>query len=160
MEYGPRALGARSILINPGDREINDSVNKRLSRTEFMPFAPFIREERADEVFEITPSNRKAMDFMTITTMVKPEWTERIAAVVHIDNTARPQIIRREDNPLYYDLLERFEQLTDLPCLVNTSFNAHEEPIINTPEEALNALRNDRTDYLITDFAIYGRPKN
>ena len=157
MEYGPRALGARSILINPGDRKINDSVNKRLSRTEFMPFAPYVRDERAEEVFEITAANRKAMDFMTITTMVKPEWADRISAVVHIDNTARPQIIRREDNPLYYDLLERFEQKTGLPCLVNTSFNAHEEPIINTPEEALNALRNDRVDYLITDFGIYGR---
>ena len=157
MEYGPRALGARSILINPADRSINDSVNKRLSRTEFMPFAPFVREERAEEVFEVTRSNRQAMDFMTITTQVKPAWSTRIPAVVHVDNTARPQIIRRKDNPLYYDLLERFEQLTGIPCLVNTSFNAHEEPIINTPEEALNALRHNRIDYLITDSAIYGQ---
>lgn len=156
MEYGPRALGARSILINPANREINDSVNKRLSRTEFMPFAPYVREQRAAEVFEVTESNRQAMDFMTITTKVRPEWIEKIPAVVHVDHTARPQIIRRKDNPLYYDLLERFEQLTDLPCLVNTSFNAHEEPIINTLEEAFNALRHNRVDYLITDSAIFG----
>lgn len=156
MEYGPRALGARSILINPADRKINDSVNKRLSRTEFMPFAPYVREERAAEVFEITPANRQAMDFMTITTKVKPEWIDRIPAVVHVDHTARPQIVRREDNPLYYDLLKRFEELTGLPCLVNTSFNAHEEPIINTMEEAFSALRHNRIDYLITESAIFG----
>ncbi|MFZ5806050.1 MAG: carbamoyltransferase C-terminal domain-containing protein [Verrucomicrobiota bacterium] len=154
MEYGPRALGNRSILINPADRSINDTVNHRLARTEFMPFAPVVREERATDVFETTPSNTFAMKYMTITCGVKSEWRDKIPGVVHVDNTARPQIIARADNPLYYDILFKFEELTGLPCLVNTSFNAHEEPIINTPQEALNALMQDRIDYLITDRLI------
>jgi carbamoyltransferase len=156
MEFGPRALGARSILINPADNKINDLVNKRLSRTEFMPFAPVIREERVDDVFVVTSANRNAMQYMTITCNVRLKWQDRIPAVVHIDGTARPQTIRHDQNPLYYEILQSFEDLTGLPCLVNTSFNAHEEPIINTPTEALKALRDNRIDYLITDSGIIG----
>ena len=154
MEYGPRALGARSIIINPGDRSINDIVNKRLDRTEFMPFAPYVREERVSDVFSFPHSSLRAMKYMTVTCDVKPEWSEKIQATVHVDNTARPQTIKREDNPLYYDILELFEEETGVPCLVNTSFNAHEEPIINTFSEALNALEHDRIDYLILDSFI------
>lgn len=156
MEYGPRALGARSILINPADNSINDSVNKRLSRTEFMPFAPVVRNERVEDVFVITPANRRAMQYMTITCDVRHEWREKIPAVVHVDGTARPQTITRAQNPIYYDILLAFEEQTGLPCLVNTSFNAHEEPIINTPKEALTALQDNRVDYLITDSGIIG----
>lgn len=159
MEYGPRALGARSIMINPADKSINDSVNQRLSRTEFMPFAPVVRNERLEDVFVVTPSNRRPMQYMTITCDVKQEWQDKIPAVVHVDGTARPQTISEQQNPLYYNVLLAFEQLTGLPCLVNTSFNAHEEPIINTPKEALNALKHDRIDYLITEKAIIGRKK-
>ena len=157
MEYGPRALGARSILIDPSDRSINDSVNKRLSRTEFMPFAPYVRIERVRDVFEVTESNLNAMQYMTITCNVKKEWHDKIPAVVHVDGTARPQTIEREDNPLYYNILHEFEKQTGIPCLVNTSFNAHEEPIINTPQEALKALEDDRVDYLIAQDCIIRR---
>lgn len=157
MEYGPRALGARSILIDPSDKSINDSVNKRLSRTEFMPFAPYVRIERVRDVFEVTESNLDAMKYMTITCDVKKEWHDKMPAVVHVDGTARPQTIAREDNPLYYDILHEFEKQTGIPCLVNTSFNAHEEPIINTPEEALKALEDDRVDYLIAQDCIVGQ---
>eukprot|EP01022_Parablepharisma_sp_SALTPOND_P016546 TRINITY_DN2456_c0_g1_i1.p1 TRINITY_DN2456_c0_g1~~TRINITY_DN2456_c0_g1_i1.p1 ORF type:complete len:413 (-),score=34.05 TRINITY_DN2456_c0_g1_i1:844-2013(-) len=154
MEYGPRALGARSILIDPSDRSINDSVNQRLSRTEFMPFAPYVRIERVRDVFEVTESNLNAMKYMTITCDVKKEWHDKIPAVVHVDGTARPQTIEREDNPLYYDILHEFEKQTGIPCLVNTSFNAHEEPIINTPAEALKALYDKRVDYLVTQDCV------
>ena len=154
MEYGPRALGARSILINPSDRKINDIVNKRLNRTEFMPFAPYVRIEKAKDVFDYPDSSKRAMNYMTITCNVKKEWREKIQATVHVDNTARPQTIRREDNPLYYDILLEFEKQTGIPCLVNTSFNAHEEPIINTFNEALKALKDNRIDYLITERFI------
>lgn len=157
MEYGPRALGARSILINPSDRSINDTVNQRLDRTEFMPFAPYILEEMVDAVFEVTKANKKAMQFMTITTNVKDEWKEKIQATVHVDGTARPQTITREQNYLYYDILKDFFEKTGIPCLVNTSFNAHEEPIINTPEEAMNALLHNRIDYLIFEHMIVGK---
>ena len=108
MEFGPRALGARSIIASPHDHAINDNLNKRLDRSEFMPFAPFVLEEDADRVFEITDVNRYAARFMTITCAVKPEWRARIPAVVHVDGTARPQIVRDEDNPLFAAILRRF----------------------------------------------------
>jgi len=155
MEFGPRALGARSIIASPADHGINDSLNKRLDRSEFMPFAPVVLEEDADRVFEITPVNRYAARFMTITCAVKPEWLSRIPAVVHVDGTARPQIVRDRDNPLYADILRRFRAATGLPVLVNTSFNVHEEPIVNRPEECLQALTDGRVDFVVTRQAVY-----
>ena len=95
MEYGPRALGARSILANPSRRETHDLLNKRLARTEFMPFAPVISAENAPRVFDMSEVNAYACRFMTITCNVKPHWRERIAAVVHSTASARPQVIGR-----------------------------------------------------------------
>lgn len=156
MEFGPRALGARTIMASPQRRDINDSLNARLDRSEFMPFAPVVAEEDARKVFDVNDANAYACRFMTITCDVKAEWAPRIPAVVHVDNTARPQIIRRSENPLYYDILNTFKTLTDLPVLVNTSFNVHEEPIVNAPEEAAQALIDDRIDYVVTDDGVYG----
>jgi carbamoyltransferase len=154
-EYGPRALGARSIMASPRDRGINDWLNKRLERTDFMPFAPVVREERYSEAFDLPTSLRYTAGFMTVTCNVRPEWRERIPAVVHVDGTARPQILRREENPTYYEILKAFEEKSGLPAAINTSFNVHEEPIINRPEEALKALTQDRVDFLVTDAAVY-----
>ncbi|MBT8765599.1 carbamoyltransferase C-terminal domain-containing protein [Metapseudomonas boanensis] len=154
MEMGPRALGARTILASPAQREVNDSINKRLQRTEFMPFAPYVLDVDAERVYDINQRNRYACRFMTITTKVNPEWADKIPAVVHVDGTARPQIIERASNPLYYDILQAFKVKTGLPTLVNTSFNAHEEPIINTPEEALQALADNRIDFLVCDGGL------
>lgn len=158
MEMGPRALGARSIIASPVDRDLNDSLNKRLERTEFMPFAPYVLDEDADKVFVIDDRNREACRFMTITTGVREAYLDEIPAVVHVDNTARPQIIEQSTNPLYYDILKRFKEITGIHCLVNTSFNAHEEPIINTPEEALQALADERIDFLVSDHCMVFRP--
>jgi len=155
MEFGPRALGARSILASPADAGINDALNKRLARSEFMPFAPYVLEEDAEKVFDITPVNRYAARFMTITCTVKPQWHARIPAVIHVDGTARPQIVRDEDNPLYADILRRFRAATGLPVLVNTSFNVHEEPIVNRPSECLKALNDGRVDFVVTGQAVY-----
>ncbi len=155
MEFGPRALGARSIIASPHDHAINDNLNKRLDRSEFMPFAPYVLEEDAARVFEITDVNRYAAHFMTITCAVKPEWRERIPAVVHVDGTARPQIVRDADNPLFAAILRRFRDQTGLPVLINTSFNVHEEPIVNRPEECLQALQDDRVDFVVTQQAVY-----
>ena len=103
MEYGPRALGNRSILASPVEREINDAINKRLDRSEFMPFAPVVLEEHAADVFDIHEGNAEGgAGFMTITCAVQLQWRERIAGVVHVDGSARPQIVRESDNPLYY----------------------------------------------------------
>ena len=155
MEYGPRALGARSILANPSRRETHDLLNQRLDRTEFMPFAPVVAAEKAAEVFDVNSVNGYACRFMTITCDVHPAWRERIAAVVHVDGSARPQTIERAANPLYYDLVAGFERETGIPVLVNTSFNVHEEPIVNTPRECAQALLDKRIDFVVTNQAIY-----
>lgn len=154
MEMGPRALGARTILANPDKRNINDTINQRLQRTEFMPFAPFVLDVDAEHVFELNDRVKYACKFMTITANVKPDWVDKISAVVHVDGTARPQIVERKDNPLYYDILKSFKNKTSLPVLINTSFNAHEDPIINTPEEALQALKDNRVDFIVCDKAV------
>ncbi len=160
MEMGPRALGGRSILASPVQREINNSLNDRLGRTEFMPFAPYVRLEDAQDVFEIDACNAEACRFMTITTNVKQQYHTMIQAVVHVDGTARPQVISRETNSLYYDILTEFKNRTGIPCLVNTSFNAHEEPIINTPVEAVQALVDNRVDFLVCDSALVFAKEN
>jgi carbamoyltransferase len=155
MEYGPRALGARSILANPSRRQTHDLLNQRLNRTEFMPFAPVIPEEKAVEVFDVNSINAYACRFMTITCDVRPAWRERIAAVVHVDGSARPQTITRDVNPLYYDVVSAFGRETGTSVLVNTSFNVHEEPIVNSPSECAEALVDGRIDFVVTQQAIY-----
>jgi carbamoyltransferase len=157
MEYGPRALGARSIIASATDKTINDRLNKRLDRSEFMPFAPSVLEEDAGRVFEITAVNRYAARFMTITCAVKDEWRARIPAVVHVDNTARPQIVRDSDNPLFAAILRRYRDRMGIPVLINTSFNVHEEPIVNRPEECCQALLDGRVDFVVTKQAAYER---
>ena len=157
MEYGPRALGARTILANPSRRETHDLLNDRLKRSEFMPFAPVATAERAADVFGISNVNRRACRYMTIATDVRPDWRKRIAAVVHVDHSARPQVIERADNPLYHDIISGFERATGLAALVNTSFNVHEEPIVNTPAECARALTDGRIDFVVTNQALYVR---
>ena len=159
MEYGPRALGARSILANPSRRETHDLLNQRLARTEFMPFAPVIAVERAADVFDINGVNARACQYMTIACDVHPQWRDRIPAVVHVDGSARPQTIRRDDNRLYYDIVRAFEAASGLPALVNTSFNVHEEPIVNSPAECAKALTDGRIDFVVTDNAVYKRTR-
>ena len=157
MEYGPRALGARSILASPADAGVNQALNKRLERTEFMPFAPVVGEDDAAELFDIGGVNRYAARFMTIACDVKPAWRERIPAVVHVDGSARPQIVSRETNPTYFDIIAAFKTRTGLPALVNTSFNVHEEPIVNRPEECRRALEDGRVDFVVTDRGVWSR---
>jgi carbamoyltransferase len=157
MEYGPRALGARSILAAPLDARINQTLNDRLSRSEFMPFAPVVTAEDAPDVFELGPVNLYAARFMTITCGVRKDWRPRIPAVVHVDGTARPQVIARAQNPLYYDILAGYKALSGVPVLVNTSFNVHEEPIINNPQECARALGEGRIDFVVTERGVYGR---
>jgi carbamoyltransferase len=122
-----------------------------------MPFAPVIAAEKASTVFDIDAVNAYACRFMSITCNVKPQWRERIAAVVHADGSARPQTIERQTNPLYYDILTAFERESGLPVLVNTSFNVHEEPIVNKPAECLKALADGRIDFVVTTRGIYER---
>lgn len=157
MEYGPRALGARTIMGAPVRADINQTLNERLDRSEFMPFAPVVRDVDATRIFRLPPQSLYAARFMTITCQVQDEWRERIPAVVHVDGTARPQVIRRDDNPLYYDILTAYAGMSGVPVLINTSFNVHEEPIINSPAECLRALQEGRIDYVVSESAVWER---
>jgi carbamoyltransferase len=139
------------------DARVNQELNDRLSRSEFMPFAPVVMADDAQTVFELGPATLYAARFMTITCGVREEWRSRIPAVVHVDGTARPQVIERAQNPLYYDILAAYKALTGVPVLVNTSFNVHEEPIINSPQECARALADRRIDYVATEQAVYAR---
>ena len=106
-------------------------------------------------MFDVNPGNAHAARFMTITCAVRPDWQPRIPAVVHVDGSARPQTISRDENPLYYDVLVQFYARTGLPVLVNTSFNVHEEPIVDTPSQALKSLADGRIDHILTERALY-----
>ncbi len=156
-EYGPRALGARSILAAATDSRINEALNRRLERSEFMPFAPVVAAPDADEVFDLPAASRRAARFMTVTCRVRERWRDRIPAAVHVDGTARPQLIERAPNPLYFDILAGYKQLTGVPVLINTSFNVHEEPIVNAPEQAARALLDDRIDAIATAGGVWAR---
>lgn len=148
MEFGPRALGNRSMLARPTDAEINRTLNTRLARTEFMPFAPSVLEEHAAEIFDNVEKSSDCLPFMTITCNVKQAWRLRIPAVVHVDGTARPQTVSRAANPLYWNLIDAYRQRSGIPLLLNTSFNVHEEPIVCFPANAVQALSEDRIDCL------------
>jgi len=148
MEYGPRALGNRSILYRPDEPSVNDWLNRRLGRTEFMPFAPAVLWEDAATYFENLEGAEDAARFMTITFDCTPLMRERCPGVVHIDGTARPQLVRESDNPSYYAIIREFKRLTGLSCIVNTSFNIHEEPIVCTPEDAVRAFQAGHLDAL------------
>ena len=155
MEWGPRALGSRSIILNTFDKSVNDTLNERLNRTEFMPFAPVVIDDLASTYFPKYRSKVPAADYMTVTYDTEPTFHELLQATVHVDGTARPQVVRREVNALYYDVIKEFYKISDCGALVNTSFNAHEEPIVNSPEVAMKALVNGRIDYLVLENYLF-----
>jgi carbamoyltransferase len=145
-EFGPRALGNRSILGDPRRVEMKDILNKRVKfRQAFRPFAPIVPYERAKDIFV----GEDESPFMLRAKQVRPEWKDRIPAIVHVDGTARVQTVRREDNERIYDLLMEFEKLTGVPVLVNTSFNIKGEPIVETPQDAMNCFIYTGIDYLV-----------
>jgi len=148
MEYGPRALGNRSILYRPDEPEVNDWLNRRLQRTEFMPFAPAALTEDADRYFIGVDGAYDTARFMTITFDCTDVMKETCPGVVHVDGTARPQLVSESDNPNYYRIVKEFKRLTGLSCLVNTSFNIHEEPIVCTPQDAVRAFQKGHLDAL------------
>jgi len=155
MEYGPRALGNRSILYPAVNPKVNDWLNKRLNRTEFMPFAPVTLEEYTKKCYKQTKGTEYTAKFMTICYDCTPWMKKTCPAVVHVDGTARPQIIRKKDNPSYYKIVDEYRKMTKIPTIVNTSFNMHEEPIVCTPEDAIRSFLNGHLDYLaMGDYLI------
>jgi carbamoyltransferase len=147
MEYGPRALGNRTIMASPTDPSINDWLNKRLKRTEFMPFAPAVLAEDAPNIFtNYSPS--QALRFMTVTMAVEQEWIDKAPAVCHVDGTARPQLLDPDNTPSFYKVVKAYKALSGLPLVINTSYNMHEEPIVCSPQDAIRAFQMGHLDAL------------
>ena len=149
MEYGPRALGNRSIMYHAQEPEVNQWLNKRLGRTEFMPFAPVTLYEARERYFFNIKGAEHTAEFMTITFDCTDDMKRDCPAAVHIDGTARPQLIRREVNPDYYDIVKEYEKLSGISSLINTSFNMHEEPIVCNPHDAIRAFLDGNLDVLV-----------
>ena len=158
MEYGPRALGNRSIMYHAREPEVNQWLNKRLGRTEFMPFAPVTLYEAREKCYHNIKGAEHAAEFMTITFDCTDFMRESCPAAVHVDGTARPQLIRREINPGYYDILKEYERMSGIPSLINTSFNMHEEPIVATPQDAVRAFIQGALDFLAIGPFLVQRP--
>lgn len=154
-EYGPRALGSRSIVVEPTRKETHAYINQRLKRDDIMPFAPIMLEEHVEDVCYVYKSKSTA-EFMTLCYTVKEQWASKIPAVInYYDNTARPQVVNKDRHPLFHKVLSAYNDRSKIPVLMNTSFNGHGEPIINTPNDALKHLSEGTVDLLIINNRIY-----
>jgi carbamoyltransferase len=152
-EWGPRALGHRSLLANPCHADNLERLNDIKGREQFRPVAPLVLAERADDIFEgPLPS-----PYMLFTHRVRPEWRARIPAVVHVDGTARIQTVHRDRDPLLAEVLEAFERRTGVPVLVNTSLNTRGRPMVDSPEDALECFGSSPIDVLAMGPFIMSR---
>jgi carbamoyltransferase len=155
MEFGPRALGARSILANPTDAQMKDTLNAKIKHREaFRPFAPSTLVEACGTYFDFGSVAKVESPYMLLTARVRPDKQHLLPAITHVDGTARVQTVSRAQNPLYYALIEEFGKRTGVPVLVNTSFNVAGEPIVCTPEEAFNSFAHTDMDYLVLGDAL------
>jgi carbamoyltransferase len=156
MEFGPRALGARSILANPTEARMKEVLNAKIKHREpFRPFAPSVLQEAASTYFDFdgrTPDRESP--FMLLVARVRPDKQHLVPAITHADGTARVQTVSRAQNPRYYALIEAFGKLTGVPVLVNTSFNVRGEPIVCTPAQAFNSFSHTDMDYLVMGDAL------
>jgi len=148
MEFGPRALGHRSLLVRATEHGINATLNARLRRTEFMPFAPVTLRGRAAEAYVgFDAGDESAGRYMTMCYQTTPEMRRLCPAVVHLDGSARPQVVDERDG-LYHEVVAAYAAASGIHSLVNTSFNVHEEPIVCSPADALKAFRQGACDTL------------
>jgi len=147
MEFGPRALGNRSILAHPGIKEMKDLVNKKIKfREGFRPFCPSILKEFVNQFF----NKYIASPFMIMSFDTNgPDIDHKIAAVVHVDGTVRPQVVCHDDNPLYYSLIEYFFEKTGIPALLNTSMNVRDEPIVCSPDDGVKFFLKTDVDAIV-----------
>jgi carbamoyltransferase len=148
MEYGPRALGNRSVLYPAREPEVNQWLNHQLGRTEFMPFAPAALASEATRLFRNIDGCTKTAEFMTVTVDCKDEMKRTCPAAVHVDGTARPQLVSERTNASFHKILRSYFDRTGIAALINTSFNMHEEPIVCAPDDAVRAFLLGRVDYL------------
>ena len=158
MEYGPRALGNRSVLYPAKEAAVNQWLNHQLGRTEFMPFAPAALASEAHRLFVNLEGCEKAAEFMTVTFDCTDEMKAKCPAAVHIDGTARPQLVSEKTNPSFHRILSRYHALTGIPAVINTSFNMHEEPIVCSPEDAIRAFLLGNLDYLAIGSFLVAHP--
>jgi len=156
MEWGPRALGNRSILCDPRRADIKDLLNQKIKRREsFRPFAPSILREFTSQYFEVDYD----VPFMSQVFSVRSEKRSEIPGVVHVDGTGRLQTVSKDENPLYWTLIDRFRRLTNVPLVLNTSFNEN-EPIVNRPEEALECFLRTSMDVLVLgEWVLFRAPR-
>ena len=154
MEFGPRSLGNRSIFVSACDKSVNDWLNKKLKRTEFMPFAPITIKKYSNKMYLDLNKKKLASKFMTITTKCTKKAKKISPAAVHIDDTARPQIIAKKDNVKIFNVLNEYFKISNIPNLINTSFNVHEEPIVCNPNDAIRAFKTSKLDYLYIENYI------
>jgi carbamoyltransferase len=154
-EWGPRALGQRSILANPCVPDMRTRVNQTIKfREPFRPFAPAVLYEDADKYFELVhlPEEDETSNpyvFMLAICRVRPKWVRRLPAITHTDGTARVQTVRSETNPLFYQLIAEFGRLVSIPVLLNTSFNLRGEPIVNSPDDAIRTFEWSNLDAMV-----------
>jgi carbamoyltransferase len=153
MEFGPRALGNRSLLADPRRPEMRDILNQKVKhREDFRPFAPSVMAEHADDWFE-TGGHSASHEFMLFAPRVKPDRRDRIPAIVHQDGTARVQLVSRKSNPRFHELISAFHARTGVPVVINTSFN-DSEPIVCTPMDAIVTFRKSGIDALVMDDVV------
>jgi len=156
MEYGPRALGNRSILADPRPVEMRDRINSMVKqREEFRPLAPAVLLEYAEQCFEIDDPDEYL--WMIETVDVREAWRPRLGAVTHVDGTARIQVVRRKDNELYWRLIDAFRAITGVPVLLNTSFNSRGEPIVCSPEDAVATFSRIDIDAMVMGDHLVSR---
>jgi carbamoyltransferase len=158
-ELGPRALGNRSILAAPTPAEMKDKLNQKIKfREEFRPFAPAVLAEEADKYFELPPGAARLGTFMSGVFPVKPEWREKLAAITHVDGTARLQTVDKARSPKFHALIERLGQLTGIPVVLNTSFNLAGEPIVTRAVEGYSTFRRCGIDVLVAGRHLVTKP--
>ena len=156
MELGPRALGARSFLADPRRADMREILNDKVKLREwFRPLAPSMLEEHGKEIFGVEHHD----PFMITVIQVAEEWKKKIPAVVHVDGSARPQMVSKQTNPRYWNLINEFKKLTGIPLLLNTSFNV-QEPIVCSPQDAINTFNNSNFDALCLENNLVLREEN
>jgi len=153
-EFGPRALGNRSILADPRRREVRDFINLEIkNREDFRPFAPAVLEEDASIYFDCD----YASPYMLLVALVRPEWRDLIPSVVHQDNSARLQTVNELSNPTFYRLLREFKRITGLGVLLNTSFNKRKMPIVETPQQAMDMFTDSALDVVVLNRQVLSK---
>ena len=157
-EFGPRALGHRSILADPGDGAMRDRLNRDIKfRESFRPFAPVVPTEHADTYFALPHGGMRLGRFMSGVFPVRPEWRERLRAVTHVDGTARVQILEPAMAPRLHALLTAYGRRTGIPILLNTSFNLAGDPIVTSAAEGYSTFRRAGMDLLVADDLLVRR---